>query len=68
MGAMAVEFSTALGLVKAMTNTAKGLAGARTEAEVNDVSTQLQDIILDLQSELMLIQSDYQYVLRDATI
>jgi hypothetical protein len=61
---MPIDFSTALGLLRTITSTTKGLADARTEVKVNDVAIQLQGIVLDLQSEMMVIQSDYQGVLR----
>jgi hypothetical protein len=61
---MATEFATALGLLKTITSTTKGLLNAREEAKVNDVAIYLQGIVLDLQSEMMMIQSDYQNVLR----
>ena len=61
---MAIEFSKAIGLVTAITGATKRLSDARTEVKVNDVAIQLQGIVLDLQSEMMIIQSDYQQVLR----
>ncbi len=61
---MAIEFSTALGLLKTITGTTKRLADTREEVKVNDVAIQLQGVVLDLQSEMMIIQSDYQSVLR----
>jgi hypothetical protein len=61
---MAIEFSTALGLLKTITGTAKRLGDTREEVKVNEVAIQLQSIVLDLQSEMMLIQSDYQNILR----
>jgi hypothetical protein len=63
-GIMAIEFSTALGLLKTITGTTRRLADAREEAKINEVAIQLQGIVLDLQSEMMIIQSDYQSVLR----
>jgi hypothetical protein len=64
MWIMAIEFSKAIGLVTAITGAAKRLADAREEVKVNEVAIQLQGIVLDLQSEMMMIQSDYQNVLR----
>jgi hypothetical protein len=63
-GIMAIEFSKAIGLVTAITGATKRLSDARTEVKVNDVAIQLQGIVLDLQSEMMIIQSDYQQILR----
>lgn len=60
---MATDFSTALGLLKTITGTAKGLLNTREEVKVNEVAIQLQGIVLDLQSEMMIIQSGYQSVL-----
>jgi len=61
---MAIEFSKAIGLVSAITGTAKRLLETREEVKVNEVAIQLQGIVLDLQSEMMIIQSDYQNILR----
>jgi hypothetical protein len=61
---MATDFSIALGLLKTITGAAKRLADTREEVKVNEVAIQLQGIVLDLQSEMMMIQSDYQQVLR----
>ena len=61
---MAIEFSKAIGLVTAITGAAKRLADTREEVKVNEVAIQLQGIVLDLQSEMMMIQSDYQNILR----
>jgi hypothetical protein len=60
---MAYDFSTALGLLKTITGTTKRFADAREEFKVNEVAIQLQGITLDLQSEMMMIQSDYQNIL-----
>ena len=61
---MAIEFSKAIGLITAITSAAKRLADAREEVKVNEVAIHLQGIVLDLQSEMMMIQSDYQSSLR----
>ena len=61
---MAIEFSKAIGLITSITSAAKRLADAREEVKVNEVAIQLQGIVLDLQSEMMMIQSDYQNILR----
>jgi hypothetical protein len=61
---MATDFSAAFGLMKAITGTTKRFADAREEFKVNEVAIQLQGIALDLQSEMMMIQSDYQNILR----
>jgi hypothetical protein len=61
---MPTEFATAIGLLKTITSTTKGLLDAREEAKINDVAIYLQGIVLDLQSEMMMIQPDYQNVLR----
>jgi hypothetical protein len=61
---MAIEFSKAVGLIAAIASAAKRLSDTRVEVKVNDVAIQLQGIVLDLQSEMMIIQSDYQGVLR----
>jgi rubrerythrin len=61
---MAIEFSKAVGLVTAITSAAKRLSDTREEVKVNEVAIQLQGIVLDLQSEMMMIQSDYQNILR----
>jgi hypothetical protein len=61
---MAIEFSKAIVLVTAIAGAVKRLADSREEVKVNEVAIQLQRIVLDLQSEMMMIQSDYQNVLR----
>ncbi|HEY5043695.1 MAG TPA: hypothetical protein VIK53_17110 [Verrucomicrobiae bacterium] len=61
---MATEFSTVFGLLKTITGTAKRLADTRQEVKVNEVAIQLGSIVLDLQAEMNVIQSDYQNVLR----
>ena len=61
---MAIEFLKAAGLVGEIASATKGLLNAREEAKVNQVAIQLQGIVLDLQSEMLMIQSDYQNVLR----
>jgi hypothetical protein len=61
---MAIDFSAAFGLMKAITGTTKRFADTREEFKVNEVAIQLQGIALDLQSEMQMIQSDYQNVLR----
>src|ERR1019366_1824411 len=61
---MAIDFSTALALLKTITGTTKRLADAREEFKVNEVAINLQSIVLDLQSEMLMIQADYQNILR----
>jgi rubrerythrin len=61
---MTTDFSNALNLIRTITSTAKRLADTREEVKVNEVAIQLQGIVLDLQAEMMMIQSDYQNVLR----
>jgi len=58
------DFTKAIGLVAGITQTAKRLADTREEVKVNEVAIQLQGVVLDLQTEMMMIQSDYQNVLR----
>ena len=64
MGDMAIEFSKAISLLSTITGAAKRLSDAREEVKVNEVAIQLQGIVLDLQSEVIMIQSDYQNILR----
>lgn len=60
----AVDFFKAIGLVGDIAKTAKSLSAAREEFKVNEVAIHLQGIVLDLQSEIMMMQSNYQEVLR----
>lgn len=58
-------FDKIISLLGVVTKTAKRLRDTREEAKVNEIAIYLQGIILDLQSELMLIQSSYQDILRE---
>ena len=60
---MGFDFSTAVRLVSDIGKTAKRLADTREEVKVNEVAIQLQGIVLDLQTEMMMVQSNYQNVL-----
>jgi hypothetical protein len=61
---MAIELTKAIKLVGQITNLAKGMANRSTEVKINEVAIHLQNIVLDLQAEMMMIQSNYQEVLR----
>lgn len=61
---MAIEFPAALKLVKEIAATAKRLGETRDEFKLNEISIQLQRLIIDLQNEITLVQSGYQTVLR----
>jgi hypothetical protein len=58
------DFLKAIGFVRDISNTAKSFVNAREEFKINEVAIQLQGIALDLQSEMMVIQADYQNILR----
>ncbi len=50
--------------IEAIRKTAQTLLDTRTELKVNEVAIHLQGIALDLQSEMMVIQTQYQDALR----
>jgi rubrerythrin len=58
------DFSRVVGLVTGISQATKRLLDARQEPKINEVAIHLQGIVLDLQSEMLMIQSDYQQVLR----
>jgi hypothetical protein len=61
---MAIEFSAAQKLVREIAATAKRLGETRDEFKLNEISIQLQRLIIDLQNEITLVQSGYHTALR----
>jgi len=59
-----LDLANAVGLMADMAKAAKRLLEAREEVKVNDVAIHFQGIALDLQTELMMIQSNYQNTLQ----
>lgn len=59
-----LTFGKAIEAITSIRKTAQSLSNAREELKVNEVAIHLQGIALDLQSEMMMIQTQYQDALR----